>query len=152
MKKHMKSDQESKIAHLGMVQGVVNRLASNASSMKALAGTIAAGAIALYGTMNSSQWVFLAAATLPVVIFWLMDTRYLQIERAYRYLYDCVRKDQNVEAFSMEYRQFLTNVPSFWSLFLSWSVALFYISILIAFVLIYVGTITACNVAKLGIQ
>jgi cellulose synthase/poly-beta-1,6-N-acetylglucosamine synthase-like glycosyltransferase len=133
MKKHMKSDQESKIAHLGMVQG-------------------AAGAIALYGTMNSSQWVFLAAATLPVVIFWLMDTRYLQIERAYRYLYDCVRKDQNVEAFSMEYRQFLTNVPSFWSLFLSWSVALFYISILIAFVLIYVGTITACNVAKLGIQ
>jgi sensor c-di-GMP phosphodiesterase-like protein len=146
----MKQNTQQKIAHLGMIQGVINRLASNASSMKALAGTIAAAAIALYGTMNSTHWVFLASAALPVIIFWLMDTRYLRIERAYRHLYDRVRKGEQHEEFSMEYQPFLTEIPSFIELFGSWSVAWFYGVILVTFVVIYVGTITSCSLSIAG--
>jgi uncharacterized membrane protein len=131
---------EQKIAHLSMIQGVINRLASNASSMKSLAGTIAAAAIALYGTISHFQWVYLAAASLPVMTFWFLDVRYLSLEKAYRGLYDAVRTDQKMDAFSMDYRPFIKSVPSTAMLLFTWSVIWFYGAILIAFVLIYLGT------------
>jgi hypothetical protein len=41
------SDQQ--IAHLGMIQGVINRMASNSFALKALAVTIAAAILAIAG-------------------------------------------------------------------------------------------------------
>jgi len=141
---------EEKIAHLGMIQGVINRLASNASTMKGLAATIAAAAIALYATNGASPGGFLLAAAVPVVVFWFLDTRYLHIERAYRDLYDGVRKGETVESFSMEYKPRLANVPSAFRLFFSWSVGLFYGVILATFGFIYLATFTVCAAPVAG--
>lgn len=146
----MTNELEQKIAHLGMIQGVINRLASNASTMKGLAATIAAAAIALYATDGTSPGGFLAAAALPVLVFWFLDTRYLRIERAYRNLYDGVRKDESIEGFSMEYRPRLANVPSYWMLFCSWSIAWFYGAILVTFGAIYLATFTVCAAPVAG--
>ncbi len=39
--------EKDPVAHMGFVQGVINRMGSNALAMKALAATIAAGVIAV---------------------------------------------------------------------------------------------------------
>jgi len=139
---------EDAVTHLEMIQGVINRLASSSATMKGLAGTIAAGAIALYGTVGSSQWVFLAAASLPVVIFWILDSKYLRIERAFRHIYELIRKPttgSEVEPFSMDYKLFLGKVDCLPKIMLSWSTMWFYVSILVAFACIYIGTLTKCT-------
>jgi hypothetical protein len=132
--------REDQIAHLGMIQGVINRLATNASSMKSLAGTIAAAAIALYGTLNNSQWAYLVGASVPIVIFCIMETRYLQLERAYRALYDDVRLGTSVEPFTMSYEPYLPKVSPVVCLLFSWSIMWFYLAIMVAFAIIYIAT------------
>ena len=99
---------EGKIAHLGMVQGIINRMASNSFALKALAVTIAAAIIALTGTQVSSLSTTSYVGIFPVLVFWHMDAKYLRLERLYRRLYDHIRNDKDVEAFSMNITMFET--------------------------------------------
>lgn len=87
------SDQQ--IAHLGMVQGVINRMASNSFALKALAVTIAAAIIAITGTQQDAPASVSYVGLFPVVVFWLMDAKYLRLERLYRKLYDHIRKGED---------------------------------------------------------
>jgi hypothetical protein len=118
---------EQKIAHLSLIQGVIVRMGSNAFSLKALAVTIAAAAIALAGARPSGMEIFPLAGLLPVVLFWWMDAQYVHIEKCYRELYNAVRKDKNVEAFCMDYKPYKKDVEgvvciSVWN----WSVTPFF--------------------------
>jgi phage FluMu protein gp41 len=46
---------EQKIAHLGMIQGVIGRMASDSQTLKTLAITVAAAIIALGQTQGPTQ-------------------------------------------------------------------------------------------------
>jgi hypothetical protein len=141
------------VVHLEMIQGVINRLSSSSAAIKGLTGTIAAAAIALYGTISVSQWIYLLAAAVPVSMFWILDSRYLQTERAFRNLYDCVRVEEarkTIEPFSMDYKRRLKNVPGPLKLMFTWSLAWFYLSILVSLALIFVGTYNSCSPPKAG--
>ena len=136
----MTTSIEEKIAHLELVQGVISRQANNSSSMKSLSGTIAAAAIALYGSLDNAQWAYLLGAGLPVVMFWVLDARYLQIECAYRHLYDSIRKGEHQDIFGMDYTPYLKKSRSLLGFIFSWSVGLFYSVILVSFAVIYWAT------------
>lgn len=74
---------ESHIAHLGIIQGVINRMASNSFALKALTVTIAAAMIAIMGTQQDIPPSVSYAGLVPVIVFWLMDAKYLRLDRLY---------------------------------------------------------------------
>ena len=80
-----------RIAHLTMIQGVITRMAGNSFALKTLAVTLTTGVVALLGAIQTPSQLYMLAALLPILMFWWLDARYLQLERLYRRLYDDVR-------------------------------------------------------------
>lgn len=92
---------ENKVNHLQMIQGVINRMASNSFALKGWAVTLVAGIFAL-ASKNTDKIYFLVSY-IPCVMFWGLDSYYLLQERLYRTLYDEVRKNgQGSIDFSMD--------------------------------------------------
>ena len=92
---------ENKRKHLEMIQGVVNRLASNSFLIKGWSVVLVSALFALSATGTNQSFVFLAY--IPAVIFWGLDGYFLWEERKFRKLYDQVRKlDEADIDFSMD--------------------------------------------------
>ncbi|MDR2065821.1 MAG: hypothetical protein LBP85_08975 [Prevotellaceae bacterium] len=69
-----------------MIQGVINRMASNSFLLKGWAVTLLAGIFAL--AAKDSNFSFFLIAYIPIILFWVLDSYYLQLERKYRVLYN----------------------------------------------------------------
>lgn len=82
-----------KLKHLELVQGVINRMASNSFMLKGWAVTLVAGIFALAG--KDADKLYFLVAYVPVIVFWGLDAYYLLQERLYRSLYDKVRQTEN---------------------------------------------------------
>lgn len=122
-----------RIAHLTMLQGVITRMGANSFTLKALSATFGSAAVAITATADNPSLYYAIAAFVPVLIFWLMDAQYLRYERAYRKLYEHVRKGEEIEAYSLDAAPFMQDIRSVFRVALSWSVSLFYLAILISF-------------------
>lgn len=86
---------DNKVNHLEMIQGVINRMASNSFKLKGWAVTLATGIFAL-ASKDTDKMYFLITYV-PVVVFWFLDSYYLLQERLYRGLYDNVRLNKDSE-------------------------------------------------------
>lgn len=82
----MADDQQ---AHLGMIQGVINRLARNSFMLKGWSVLLVSALLAY--AANTSEELVLFVAFLPAISFWVLDGYYLWKERLYRDLYNKVR-------------------------------------------------------------
>lgn len=92
---------EEKMKHLEMIQGVINRMASNSFMLKGWAVTLVAGVFALVG--NDAEKIYYIIAYIPIIVFWGLDSFYLLQERLYRGLYEKVRILDNSDIdFSMK--------------------------------------------------
>lgn len=86
---------DNKRKHLEMIQGVINRMASNQFLFKGWSITLIA-AIATFSAKGNSP----ALMTIPIVatlLFWFVDAYYLMLERAFRNLYDEVTRKAEVD-------------------------------------------------------
>lgn len=84
-----------------MIQGVINRMASNSFMLKGWAVTLVAGIFALVG--NDAEKIYYIIAYIPIIVFWGLDSFYLLQERLYRGLYEKVRILDNSDIdFSMK--------------------------------------------------
>lgn len=81
---------ETKIRCLEMIQGVINRMASNSFALKGWAVTLVAGVFVLAD--KACDKTYFLVAYIPVFIFWLLDSYYLYQERLYRKLFAVTRK------------------------------------------------------------
>ncbi len=126
MAENREHDESIRIAHLTMLQGVITRMGANSFTLKALAATFGSAAVAVMATVETPSPYYAVAAVVPMIIFWLMDAQYLRLERAYRNLYDHVRKGEEVEAYSLEATPFMKDSASILRIALSWSVSWFY--------------------------
>lgn len=90
---------EENIKHLEMIEGAVERMASNSFQLKGWAVTL----VALIGGLASkgSDRRFLLLAFIPLIAFWFLDAYYLQLERKYRVLYQNV-VDHKISNFCMD--------------------------------------------------
>lgn len=86
---------ENKLKHLEMIQGIINRMASNSFALKGWAVTLVAGIFAL-ASKDTDKTYFLIAYV-PIVVFWFLDSYYLMQERLFRSLYGKVRQLQENE-------------------------------------------------------
>lgn len=83
---------EEKIRHLEMVQGIINRMASNSFYLKGWSVTLVLGILALKSEDTPYLLLFI-----PVIFFWILDSYYLYLERSYRDLYDKIRMSSDNE-------------------------------------------------------
>ncbi len=81
-------DSSKQIAHLGFIQGVINRLGSNSFLLKGWSITLVAACFAL--ATKDAEKKFLLLAYFPVFMFWVLDGYFLYQERLYRKLYEGV--------------------------------------------------------------
>ena len=97
----MSDHNDKTIAHMNMIQGVITRLETNCFTLKAMAMTMAAALLAFLGSIENPNWIYPTAVCLPVVVFWAMDAQYLRLGRAFRRLFNSVRKHETTAPFSM---------------------------------------------------
>ena len=99
----------NKIAHLQMIQGVVDRMGGNLFYLKGWAVTLLAALFAI--STSNAQLIGKWSPALIVVLlllFWVLDGYFLSLERCFRDLYDKVRKmnEEDID-FSMNIGEFI---------------------------------------------
>lgn len=101
----------NKIAHLQMIQGVIDRMGGNLFYLRGWSITLLAGlfAISTSDSLKVAKWAPLLFFVL-LILFWIYDAYFLSLERKFRGLYDKVRKTPEVEIdFSMNIGEFKTH-------------------------------------------
>ncbi len=127
---------DNQVRHLEIIQGVINRMATNTFALKVLAGTFAAAVLAYAGAANDVQPVLVWIGVIPVSAFWYLDTRYLRLEKLFRKLYNAVRKGNVEEPFDMNFSRFDAEVPNHLEIAWSWSVRDFYLALVAILLLV----------------
>lgn len=74
------------IKHLDYVQSAISRMADTSFRIKGLAITIVSAFVGIY--VKTGDDYFLWALIFPLVLFWFLDSYYLQQERKLRAIYD----------------------------------------------------------------
>lgn len=119
---------DNKLKHLELVQGVINRMAGNSFMLKGWAVTLVVGVFSL-SDLNTDK-IYFIIAYIPIIIFWLLDTYYLQQERLYRSLYNKVRKteEQHIDFdLNVTYQEFIGNNNTYFECLYSLTEIGFYI-------------------------
>ena len=115
----------NKIKHLEMIQGVINRMASNSFLLKGWSVVLVSALFALASQDTKIEFIFLAY--FPAIAFWILDGYFLWQERLYRKLYDKVRMmDESKIDFSMDTTCFIKKVDSWDKVIFSMSLKIFH--------------------------
>ena len=104
---------DAKLKHLELIQGVINRLATDSFRLKGWTVVLVAALLALLARAGRIE---LAAVTfVPIAVFWGLDGYFLWQERLFRALYDHVRvlKATDID-FSMDVSPFRTGWQRSW--------------------------------------
>ncbi len=125
------------IEYFKIIQNTISRFAQNSFLIKAWTITIIAG-ISVFTFSFITSLIFTVLIGV-IVIFWVLDSYYLRLERLYRFLYEDVvnafndpsRKTQ-IKLFNMKYETFKQKIPSFLRTMISKSEGLFYITLILA--------------------
>jgi hypothetical protein len=81
--------------HLEFIQQVITRMNSNSFQLKGWSVTLVAGLFAL--AVAEANKAFALLGVFPILVFWLLDAYYLQMERSYRALYNTLRVKSDYE-------------------------------------------------------
>lgn len=119
--------------HLNMIQGVINRLASQAAATKGFAFTAVGLITAIASQAKAPNLYFLAIAI--TVLFMLIDATYLTLEKRYRDLFDRVRQKGPASPANFDMSPPQTH-RWFWYGLKSWSVWPVYGGIILALIII----------------
>lgn len=107
--KQLNNHGPNKIAHLQMIQGVIDRMGGNLFYLKGWAITLLAGLFAFSTSdiLPNGKWSILLLVIL-LFLFWILDGYFLSLERCFRDLYDKVRKmkEEDID-FSMNVGEFI---------------------------------------------
>lgn len=129
------ADNPASMAHVNLLQDIINRLANNSASCKTWCLALVGAFIGLAGASKSPE--IASYAFLPILLFGCLDAMYLAQERAYRQLFrkvvDKIRTGKYVlgDAFETD-AQF--GLSGFFRAVLSWSVFPIYLGLIVAYV------------------
>ena len=82
----MSNFSDLKIKHLEMIQSIISRMSQNSFSLKGWTITLVAGIFAL--AAKDANLSFFLISYVPIILFWFLDSYYLQMERKYRVFYN----------------------------------------------------------------
>ena len=134
------NNDERIIKHLEFIQGVINRLGSNASRLKCLSMTVLVAGSLFMMLIRPDQPLLILTLLVPVFGFWLLDAYFLCQERLFRAEYDRVRQQDETD-FAMNPVQHRDKPKHSWlATFFSVTLVIFYV-IEILFVAVLVGSL-----------
>lgn len=120
---------DEKIAHLGFIQGAINRMAGNVFLVKGWSVALAAAMTALTSDSKFGSYI----AIVPIILFWWLDAYYIQQEKLFRELFSMVSTSRTPTVdFSMDTTAVQNRVASKFRIMLSCTVFPFYVLILCA--------------------
>lgn len=128
-------------AYLSMLQSAISRMSTNSLYCKVVSGACISVMLPVFSSLNNQNMTALLAI---VVIFMLLDARYLSIERCYVKMFNTYV--EKIKAEHIEIRKNLFNLTPdgyhslsfFFSSFFSWSICvpyLFYVVFIILYML-----------------
>jgi len=116
---------EQKIAHLGFIQGVINRMGQNSFLLKGWSITIIVALFAL--AAKDSNKLFALVAFFPAFMFWFLDAFFLHQEKLFRELYKRVASDSNeIDKFTLNTSAVKADVDSYSKVIFSKTILPFY--------------------------
>ncbi|MGN9891774.1 hypothetical protein [Micromonospora sp. L31] len=128
-----------RLKHLEFIQAVVGRLANSSLLVRGWSLTILAAFLAILATRFQPRLA--AAALVPVLAFWLLDSYFLASERKFRRLYeDACRPDSQVPSMSMDLSPYASR-ETLLSAATSTSVLLFYAPLILLLVVLLAVTV-----------
>lgn len=90
---------EMKIKHLEMIENIIQRMANNSFLLKGWTVSLVVAIFVLSDAeMNQLYFLF---GYIPVILFWALDSYYLQMERKYVILYDKIRVTDDLVDFDL---------------------------------------------------
>ena len=134
------NNNERVIKHLEFIQGIVNRLGSNAFLLKGWSMTVLVAGALLMMRLRPDLPLLALTLLVPVLGFWLLDAYFLWQERLFRDEYDRVREQDETD-FAMDPDQHKHKPKRSWSAtFFSVTLIIFYV-IEILFVVVLAGSL-----------
>lgn len=124
---------------IDLIQGVINRMASNSFLLKGWLVSLIAVILALTkDTIVATQLSYFSLILLlPVVVFWYLDAFFLHKERCYIQLYEWVIKNRQTSSeniYSLNYKKYEKDVDSIFKIMFSTTLRLFYGFIIIVLI------------------
>lgn len=127
------------LKHLEFIQNVITRMNTNSFQIKSWSVTILAAILAIYASAKNID--FILAAIFPTIIFWFLDSYYLNQERKFRGLYNDVAgvtsEPKNIKLFEMRPDLYEGEKYSYWSSFFSTTILKMYLSMIIGLVILF---------------
>ena len=131
---------EKKLAHLKMIQGIVNRLSNNSFLLKGWSVVLVSALFAL--AAGNTKVYFIYLAYFPAIAFWVLDGYFLWQESLFRALYDHVRQTKEEEVdFSMDIRIVKSQVKPWSDVIFSMTLLIFHGTVLTSIVVVMLLTI-----------
>jgi len=132
------ADNAAVIAHINLLQGIINRLANNSASCKTWCLTLVGAFVSLAGATHTPGIIHFAAVV--VIIFGFVDSMYLTQERAYRQLYG--RITTKIRTNKYQSQDFFEasaplKISSIFSTVTSWSIFPIYLGLIGIYLLAY---------------
>lgn len=128
---------DNKQKHLEFVQNKITVMNTNSFQLKGLTITITSVLGAIYASTLKIEFIFVCF--IPIIIFWFLDTYYLQIERKFRGIYNDVAgitKNITIKDFEMPINKYKKGKFCFYNVFISKTIVSFYLPILIILLLV----------------
>lgn len=132
-----------KIEHLKMIQGIITRMNTNSFQIKGWTITLVSALLALYA--NSGKVTYIFIALIPVLIFWILDSYYLQQERKFRALYNDI---VNVDNYGADIKGFEMSIDKYKTFEYCVMKAMISITILPLYLLLALGLIVGGFILK----
>lgn len=123
---------EDQRLHLQFIQNVITRMNANSFQVKTWTVSIIVALAAL--AVNSKNYMYILISAVPTILFWTLDSYYLQQERKFRGLYKDVVLG-NVPLYLMPINRYREGIYQFRSAFFSNSIINFYGAILASILL-----------------
>lgn len=123
---------EDQRLHLQFIQNVITRMNVNSFQVKTWTVSIIVALVAL--AVNSKNYMYILISVVPTILFWTLDSYYLQQERKFRGLYKDVVLG-NVPLYLMQINRYREGIYQFSSALFSNLIIKFYGAILASILL-----------------
>lgn len=130
-------DSPSVQTYLTILQGVINRMASNSAACKTWCIALVSATLVIVANTTKAEYALIAI--LPAVIFFMLDVYYLALEKTFRDLYNSfIKKLHESKAISSDLYVISTKVdfPKFKGALSSLSTWPFYLTLIVMIVVV----------------
>jgi len=135
-----KNMEEEKRQHLEFIQNVITRMNTNSFQIKGIAITIVSALLAVYASTPKIMLIFIGIP--PTILFWFLDSYYLQQERKFRGVYNDaagISDKVKVNLYEMPIKEYTKNIDKkykYCNVFFSKTIFPLYFSIMIFLLLL----------------